>query len=148
MIVFFDAVRFGIFREAGSFIALLATYAVLTCTLVPSDADNTIEMARQFVRNTLMVGLTEWHGEISISRDVGGGRRKRKKRIASRLIFGYSPHAFIPHSTAWLHLHADFEQLFPNRQVCTLAASIIFRIPVVREIFSFTAPGRLLEIFL
>jgi len=137
LIVFSMLFALAFFVRPAFFIGLLATYAVLTCTLVPSDADNTIEMARQFVRNTLMVGLTEWHGEISISRDVGE-EAEEEEEDSGRLIFGYSPHAFIPHSAAWLHLHADFEQLFPNRQVCTLAASIIFRIPVVREIFSFT----------
>ena len=140
LIVFSMLLALAFFARPTVLVALLAAYAVFTRRLFPSDADNTIEIVRKFARNVLMVGLEEWHGEISIVRDVGKEEDEEDddEEGNGRLIFGYSPHAFIPHSAAWLHLHPAFERLFPNRQVCTLAASIIFKIPIVREIFSFT----------
>jgi len=141
LIVFSMLLALAFFARPTVLVALLVTYAMITRALVPSDADNTIEMVRKFLRDIIMVGLEEWHGEISITRDIGEDEDEDEENDSeqeTRYIFGYSPHAFIPHSAAWLHLHPDFEQLFPKKQVCTLAASVIFKIPIVRELFSFT----------
>ena len=121
LIVFSMLLALGVFSEATVLVALSLTYAVFTRRLFPSDADNTMKEVKG-ARDVLMVGLEEWHGEISIVRDVGKEEDEENdgEEGNGRLIFGYSPHAFIPHSAAWLHLHPAFERLFPNRQVCTL----------------------------
>ena len=118
--------------------SILVAYVLFTSSFINSKRDNTISSFRKFIRDYLIIGLKEWHREIKIIRDIGEKEEVvEPEKSDGKIIFCYGPHGLIPHSAAWLYLHSDFQSLFPNRVVNLLVASIIFKIPIVREVFAF-----------
>lgn len=52
----------------------------------------------------------------------------------ARTVFGYHPHGLIPTGSIWMSMTREFRERFKGLKPVTLAASALFRAPLVREL--------------
>eukprot|EP00898_Chlorokybus_atmophyticus_P007506 jgi/Chlat1/7757/Chrsp66S07224 len=53
---------------------------------------------------------------------------------SKRYVFGFHPHALMPATTAWFHQTEQWKRLFPGIQPVLLCASIVFHVPILRDL--------------
>lgn len=53
---------------------------------------------------------------------------------SGRYIFGFHPHGLFPAFISWIHLTSSWRTLFPGVQPVGLGASVIFRVPILRDL--------------
>lgn len=81
-----------------------------------------------------------WYGDVRIvfandDDDNDAGEEEEEKSAAGihRLIFGYHPHSLIPAGAVWFWMLPAFAEKYRNVKPVTLAASVLFKAPFVRE---------------
>ena len=87
----------------------------------------------------LVAGAAEsWHGAVTIVHDDGsvGNSVDARARDETRtpIVFSYHPHSLIPAGAVWFWMLPAFGERFASLKPVTLAASALFRAPVVREL--------------
>jgi 2-acylglycerol O-acyltransferase 2 len=74
--------------------------------------------------------LPAWLGSFEVVLDAGGAEFPADKRY----IFGYAPHGLYPLGAAYLPLTPSFRRLLPGVRPATLTASVVFQLPLLRDI--------------
>ena len=81
-----------------------------------------------------------WYGDVRIvfANDDDGNDDEEEEEEKSaagihRLIFGYHPHSLIPAGAVWFWMLPAFAEKYRNVKPVTLAASVLFKAPFVRE---------------
>jgi len=75
---------------------------------------------------------TSWYGSVRI---VHARENAEDADVAATpLVYGYHPHAMIPAASVWFTMLPKFSERFKDVRPVTLAASVIFKAPVVREL--------------
>lgn len=69
-----------------------------------------------------------WHGSVRMIHDGAHGAG------STPLVFAYHPHSLIPAGAVWFHFLPQFGRRFENVKPVTLAASVLFKAPFVREL--------------
>ncbi|ABO99076.1 predicted protein [Ostreococcus lucimarinus CCE9901] len=69
-----------------------------------------------------------WHGSVRMIHDGAHGAG------STPLVFAYHPHSLIPAGAVWFHFLPQFGRRFENVKPVTLAASVLFKPPFVREL--------------
>ena len=76
---------------------------------------------------------TSWYGSVRIVHACEEAEAE-VDIAATPLVYGYHPHAMIPAAAVWFPMLPKFSERFKDVRPVTLAASVIFKAPVVREI--------------
>ena len=77
--------------------------------------------------------LPSWFGHLDVFLESGASFSKHK-----RYVFGYLPHGLYPLGAAYLPLLPKFRRLLPEIHPPTLSASIVFQIPLMRDLLLWT----------
>ncbi len=76
---------------------------------------------------------TSWYGSVRIVHACEEAEAE-VDIAATPLVYGYHPHAMIPAAAVWFPMLPKFSERFKDVRPVTLAASVIFKAPIVREI--------------
>ena len=77
-----------------------------------------------------------WYGDVRLvfaNDDDDDDDAVYEEKSAAPLIFGYHPHSLIPAGAVWFWMLPAFAEKYRNVKPVTLAASVLFKAPFVRE---------------
>lgn len=77
--------------------------------------------------------LPMWFGSLSVQVEQGATFHPDQSYV-----FGYLPHGLYPLGAAYLPILPSFRKLFPDIKPATLSASIVFQLPVLRDLLLWT----------
>lgn len=77
--------------------------------------------------------LPMWFGSLSVEVEPGATFHPDRSYV-----FGYLPHGLYPLGAAYLPILPSFRKLFPDIKPVTLSASIVFQLPILRDLLLWT----------
>lgn len=83
----------------------------------------------------------EWLGGVQVIADWAGRRAPVRGGGGRKYVFAYHPHGLYPSGLTWFHRTSQFRQLAPGIRPKALVASVIFWVPLLKELMTWGGGG-------